>query len=60
MIVVYGKGKVGNGLHALLTHVDIDHVLMDDADRDDVALKQSTHIIISPGIKPSHDVYTLY
>lgn len=60
MIVVYGKGKVGDGLHALLTHVDIEHVLMDDADRDDVLLENADFVVMSPGIKPSHDVYVLY
>jgi UDP-N-acetylmuramoylalanine-D-glutamate ligase len=60
MIVVYGKWKVWDGLHALLTYVDIEHVLMDDADRNDVLLKNADFVVISPGIKPSHDVYVLY
>lgn len=60
MIVVYGKGKVGDGLRALLTHVDIDHVLMDDADRNDTVLRDADIIVMSPGIKPTHDIYILY
>lgn len=60
MIVVYGKGKVGKWLDMLLTHVDINHVLMDDTDRNTTLLEKSEYIIISPGIKPSHDVYVLY
>gem|GEM_PF-1880457 len=44
----------------LLTHIDIDHVLMDDTDKDDVVLEQSQYVVMSPGIKPSHDVYVLY
>lgn len=60
MIVVYGKGKVGDWLRALLTHLDIDHVLMDDANRDDALLKNAGFVVMSPGIKPSHDVYVLY
>jgi UDP-N-acetylmuramoylalanine--D-glutamate ligase len=60
MIVIYGKWKVGTWLDMLLTYVDIDHVLMDDADRSDEILTQSEYVIMSPGIKPSHDVYLLY
>lgn len=60
MIVVYGKWKVWDGLHALLTHVDIEHVLMDDTDRNDVLLENADFIVMSPGIRPSHDVYVLY
>lgn len=60
MIVIYGKWKVGKWLHDLLTHVDIDHALMDDMDRDDMMLKNAEYIVMSPGIKPSHDVYALY
>lgn len=33
---------------------------MDDADRNDVLLKNADFVVISPGIKPSHDVYVLY
>jgi len=44
----------------LLTHIDIDHVLMDDVDRDDSVLQKSQYIVMSPGIKPSHHIYVLY
>ncbi len=60
MIVIYGKWKVWKWLDMLLTHIDIDHVLMDDKDKDDVLLETSEYIIMSPGIKPSHDVYVSY
>lgn len=60
MIIVYGKWKVGKWLGMLLTHVDIDHILMDDTDINSTLLEKSKYIIISPGIKPSHDVYVLY
>ncbi len=60
MIVVYGKWKVWKWLDLLLTEVDIDHVLMDDEDRDDQILDDAKYIIMSPWISPKHDVYKQY
>jgi UDP-N-acetylmuramoylalanine--D-glutamate ligase len=60
MLVVYGKGKVGKWLDALLTHLDIVHFCMDDDDRDDVILSDAKYIVMSPGITPKHSIYQKY
>ncbi len=60
MIVVFGKGKVGNGVSHLLSLLDISYVLMDDQDLDDTILAQAETILVSPGIKQSHHIYHNY
>ncbi|MCF7835296.1 UDP-N-acetylmuramoyl-L-alanine--D-glutamate ligase [Candidatus Gracilibacteria bacterium] len=60
MIIMFGKGKVGNGIKNLLDNLSIDNILMDDEDRNDKLLDKSKKIIITPGIKQSHKIYQKY
>lgn len=60
MIVVFGKWKVGNWISHLLTVLSLPHVLMDDEDFDTHILADADTILISPGIKQSHLIYTNY
>ena len=60
MIVVFGKGKVGNGVDHLLSLLGKSHVLMDDQDLDDMVLAQADVVLVSPGIKQSHHLYKYY
>jgi UDP-N-acetylmuramoylalanine--D-glutamate ligase len=60
MIVVFGKGKVWNGLNKLLNKLEIENVIMDDQDWNDDILSKSDKIICSPGIKQDHNLYLKY
>lgn len=60
MIVIFGKGKVGNWISHLLTVLNTPHVLMDDQDLDPSILNQAEFVLVSPGIKQSHVVYQQY
>lgn len=40
--------------------MNIEHCIMDDSTRDDDVLSLAQHIIITPGIAPSHDIYLTY
>lgn len=60
MIVIYGKWKVWTWLSDLLTYLQIDHTIMDDADSNDEILSCAEYIVASPWIKPSHMVYAFY
>lgn len=56
-LVIYGKGKAMGALSALLKHLHITFVQMDDADADIHILEAADSIIATPGIKPSHWLY---
>ena len=60
MIVIFGKGKVGNGIAHLARLLNLPHVLMDDSDMDPVLLAQADTILVSPGVKQSHSIYQDY
>lgn len=60
MIVIFGKGKVGNGIQHLLNVLNKPCILMDDEDIDDQLLTQADVILISPGVKQSHRLYQSY
>lgn len=45
---------------ALLAYLDIAYLQMDDQDADSEIIKSSKIIIATPGIKPSHRLYTTY
>ncbi len=60
MIIVFGKGKVWKWLIKLLDKLNIDSMLMDDADYDVKKLNSSEKIIVSPGIKQDHKLYQNY
>ncbi|HMT27408.1 MAG TPA: UDP-N-acetylmuramoyl-L-alanine--D-glutamate ligase [Candidatus Absconditabacterales bacterium] len=60
MIVVYGKGKVGQGLSNFLTYLQKEFLMMDDTDRDDQKLAEAEKIIPSPGVPPTHFIYQIY
>ena len=60
MIVIFGKWKVGTWLSHLLTELSLPHVLMDDTDLDFQVLADAETILISPGVKQSHLIYTNY
>lgn len=59
-IVIYGKWKAMQSLCALLDHLHITYVQMDDQDTDLDQIKKSHIIIATPGIKPSHRLYEQY
>lgn len=44
----------------LLSYFEISYVQMDDTDADEAVIKKSKIIIATPGIKPSHRLYTKY
>lgn len=60
MIIVFGKGKVGNGIKHLLDVLKKDCIVMDDQDWDPTLLDTADMIIVSPGIKQSHGIYQTY
>ncbi|HKL44132.1 MAG TPA: UDP-N-acetylmuramoyl-L-alanine--D-glutamate ligase [Candidatus Absconditabacterales bacterium] len=60
MIIIFGKGKVGNSLNRLLDKLNLKNILMDDKDWDDDLLSKSKKIICSPGIKKNHKLYLNY
>lgn len=55
MILIYWKGKVGNGIAGLCDILDISYDMRDDSD--EVDFSRYEFIIPSPGIPSSHDVY---
>lgn len=59
-IIIYGKGKAMQSMCDLLDYLEIDYIQMDDQDADDQQIKKSRIIIATPGIKPSHRLYTTY
>ena len=59
-IVIYGKGKAMESVCALLSYLDIVYIQMDDQDADSTIIASSKIIIATPGIKPSHRLYTTY
>jgi len=60
MIIIFGKWKVGNGLAHLLSLLNMSYILMDDHDFDLSLLTQADTILVSPGVKQSHRIYTDY
>lgn len=56
MILIYGKGKVGQGVVALCTYLRLPYVILDDSDGV-VDFTPYTEIIPSPGIPPTHPIY---
>lgn len=56
-LVIYGKGKVMGALRALLDHLQISYLQMDDTDANIEVLQTAQYIIATPGIKPSHRLY---
>ena len=60
MIVMYGKGKVGESVVALCSYMELPVTLMDDADRDNNLLVQAQYIVVTPGIKESHPIYSQF
>jgi hypothetical protein len=44
----------------LLDYLKIAYIQMDDQDADDTEIKSAKTIIATPGIKPSHRLYTTY
>jgi len=59
-IIIYGKWKAMQSMCDLLNHLQIVYLQMDDQDADDEQIKKSKTIIATPGIKPSHRLYTTY
>ncbi len=57
MIVMYGKGKVGEAVVALCNHIWLQVMQMDDEDLDKNILITAEHIVVTPGIKQSHPIY---
>lgn len=57
MKIIFGKGRVGNGLSNLLTKLNIEHIMMDDADYNADILSSAEQVIVSPGVPPHHDLY---
>lgn len=57
MIVMYGKGKVGESVVALCTYMGLPVILMDDADKNEDILIKAQYIVVTPGIKQSHPIY---
>lgn len=60
MFVMYGKWKVWQSVVSLCHVMSIECHLMDDGDIDHDILDRAVSIIMTPGIKPSHDIYTMY
>lgn len=56
MILIYGKGKVGQGVAALCDHLKLAYEIRDDADGATDFSKYS-EIIPSPGVPQTHAVY---
>jgi UDP-N-acetylmuramoylalanine--D-glutamate ligase len=59
-IIIYGKGKAMQSMCDLLDYLQIAYLQMDDQDADDTEIKSAKTIIATPGIKPSHRLYTTY
>lgn len=57
MIVVYGKGRVGNSIKKFLNFIWQDSYVMDDSDYDKDILFSAQSIIVSPWIPPNNKVY---
>ncbi|MEF2176174.1 MAG: Mur ligase family protein [Candidatus Absconditabacteria bacterium] len=57
MIVIFGKGRVGNSVLSLCNYLKIEAILMDDGDYDEKVLIKADTIIVSPGIPPFHKLY---
>ena len=56
MILIYGKGKVGQGVAALCDHLKLAYEIRDDADgATDFA--RYAQIVPSPGVPQTHAVY---
>ncbi len=60
MIVIFGKGKVGNAMADLLNLLWKDYVVMDDQDRDDAPLEQAESIMVTPWLPQHHKLYQNY
>lgn len=60
MIVVFWKGKVWSGLVHLLSLLKKKYVIMDDQDFDNDKLALADIVLVSPGIKQSHNIYQQY
>lgn len=58
--MIYGKGKAMESVCKLLNHLGVSYIQMDDADANEELIKKSKIIIATPGIKPSHRLYTTY
>ena len=58
--LVFGKGKVGQGVYGLLSYLKKSVTLMDDADRTDETLSQADQVIVTPGLPVGHRLYTQY
>ena len=58
--MIYGKGKAMESVCKLLEQFSLVYVQMDDADANEDIIKKAKIIIATPGIKPSHRLYTKY
>ena len=56
MILIYGKGRAGNGVAGLCSFLGLPHEIRDDADRP-ADFSAYSEIVPSPGIPQSHAVY---
>ncbi len=57
MILIYWKGKVGQGISKLLSYLQIPFDIKDDSDKIS-NLEKYNYIIPSPWIKPNHKIYS--
>lgn len=57
---MYGKGKVGEAVIALCNHIGLEARLMDDEDSNETLLHDAEYIVVTPGIKESHFLYTTF
>jgi|GEM_PF-2899556 len=72
MILIYGKGKVGNSMAEFFKYTNTKYEITDDEEllikRDSSKLTKKqqnylenfTKIIVSPGVPPHHPIYTNY
>jgi UDP-N-acetylmuramoylalanine--D-glutamate ligase len=59
MLLIYGKGKTGEGVKNLADKLGIESVLVDDTDFKEEYLKKTSKIVVSPGIPFYHKIYKL-
>lgn len=57
---MYGKGKVGESVVALCHYIWLEVRLMDDEDFDYHVLVAAQYVVVTPGIKQSHTIYTWF
>ena len=59
-VVIYGKGKAMKSVCDLMEYYALPYIQMDDTDADQEVIKKAKIVIATPGIKPSHRLYTTY